>query len=174
MNWPKVILLALLNCSLGKSIDIFTWCPRACLPKRNWEPVVPGGSSSYGLTYIFRTTYQTSLFWPITLFQIRVGDESGVPALAKLCTVFLVANWTPQMPQASLGYSIEAWITQSSSLIQILKSLRTQSPSDWLTLPMMIALGIYTLSGFALASFQLAWAPPTESPSQVMSFTSRS
>jgi hypothetical protein len=136
--------------------------------------VVPGGSSSYGLTYIFRTTYRTSLFWPLTLFQIRVGDESGVPASAKFCTVFLVASWIPQTPQAGLGYSTEAWTTQSSSLIQILKSLRTQSPSDWLTLLMMIALGIYTLSWFTLISFQLAWAPPTESSSQVMSFTRRS
>jgi hypothetical protein len=62
------------------------------LTQKNLELVVPGGSSSYELTYIFRTTYQTFLFWPITLFQIRVGDESSVPASAKLCTVFLVAS----------------------------------------------------------------------------------
>jgi hypothetical protein len=126
MNWPKVVLLALVNCSLGKSIDIFTWCLWAYLPKRNSEPVVPSGSFSYGLTYIFRTTYQTSLFWPITPFQIRVGGESGVPASARLCIVFLVASWTPQMPQAGLGYSIEVWTILSFFLIPILKSSRTQ------------------------------------------------
>jgi hypothetical protein len=40
----------------------------------------------------FRTTYQSSMFWPITPFQIRVGNKSGVPASAELCTVFLVAS----------------------------------------------------------------------------------
>jgi hypothetical protein len=62
------------------------------LTQKNLGPVVPGGSSSYGLTYIFRTSSQTSLFWPITPFQIRVGGKSGVPVSAKLCTVFLVAS----------------------------------------------------------------------------------
>jgi hypothetical protein len=62
------------------------------LSQKNLELVVPGGSFSYGLTYIFRTTYQTSLFWPIIPSQIRVGDASNVPASAKLCRVFLVAS----------------------------------------------------------------------------------
>jgi hypothetical protein len=49
-----------------------------------------------------------------------------------------------------------------------------RSPSDWLILPMMTALGIYILSWSALASFQSAWAPPTGSSSQDMNSISRS
>jgi hypothetical protein len=45
-----------------------------------------------------------------------------------------------------LGFSIEVWTTLSSFPILILKFSRTQSPLDWLILPMMIALGIYILS----------------------------
>jgi hypothetical protein len=62
------------------------------LTRRNSGPLVSGGSSSYGLTYTFRTSYQTSLFWPIIPFQIKVGGESGVPVSARLCTVFLAAS----------------------------------------------------------------------------------
>jgi hypothetical protein len=51
-----------------------------------------GGSFSCGLTYIFRVISQTSLFWPIIPFQIKLGDASDVLATARPCTVFLAAN----------------------------------------------------------------------------------
>jgi hypothetical protein len=54
------------------------------------------------------------------------------------------------------------------------KTLKIWLPSDWITLSMMTALGICILSWSVLASFQSAWAPPTESSSLVMSLTSRS
>jgi hypothetical protein len=62
------------------------------LIQKKLRTMVLGGLSSYGLTYIFRTLYQTSLFWPITPFQIRVRGESGVPVSVRLCTVFLAAS----------------------------------------------------------------------------------
>jgi hypothetical protein len=51
-----------------------------------------GGSFSYGLTYIFKVTSQTFLFWPITPFQIKLGNALDVPAMASPCIVFLAAN----------------------------------------------------------------------------------
>jgi hypothetical protein len=62
------------------------------LTQKKIGPVVPGGLSNCGLTYTFRTSSQTSLFWPITLSQIRVGGGSDVPASARLYVAFLVAS----------------------------------------------------------------------------------
>jgi hypothetical protein len=45
--------------------------------------VALGASFSYGLTYIFRVTSQTSLFWPITPFEIKLGNASDVLAMAR-------------------------------------------------------------------------------------------
>jgi hypothetical protein len=74
---------------LGEVYRYLHWMSSSLLSQKKLRT---GGSFSYGLTCIFRTTYQTSLFWPITPSQIRVGDALDVPALAKLCTIFPVAS----------------------------------------------------------------------------------
>jgi hypothetical protein len=59
------------------------------------------------VTYIFRVTSQTSMFWPITPFQIKLGNASNVPALARPCIVFLAANYASKMHQAGSKSSTE-------------------------------------------------------------------
>jgi hypothetical protein len=79
---------------LGKLFlgEVYTYLHLMSLSLLSQKKLRTGGSFSYGPTCIFRTTYQTSLFWPITPSPIRVGDALDVPALAKLCTVFPVAS----------------------------------------------------------------------------------
>jgi hypothetical protein len=62
------------------------------LSQKKLKTGVLGGSFSCGLTYIFRVISQTSLFWSIIPFQIKLGDASDVLAMVRPCTVFLTAN----------------------------------------------------------------------------------
>jgi hypothetical protein len=62
------------------------------LSQKKLKTGVLGGSFSCGFTYIFRVISQTSLFWSIIPFQIKLGDASDVLAMARPCTVFLTAN----------------------------------------------------------------------------------
>jgi hypothetical protein len=172
MSWPKVILLALVNYSLEKFTDTFIWCPWAFFPRKNLGLVVPGGSSNCGLTFTFKISSRTSPLWPTILFRTKVGGKSDALVSARPCTVSLAASWILQMPHNGLEFFTRVWTTQSSSPMLSLKSLRAQPHSDWLTSPMMSTPGACTLSWFAFASFQSAWALLTKSSNQDTSFTS--
>jgi hypothetical protein len=62
------------------------------LSEKNLGLVVPGGSSSCGLTFTFKISSRTSPFWPTILFRTKVGGRSDAPALARPCTVSLAAS----------------------------------------------------------------------------------
>jgi hypothetical protein len=83
-------------------LEHFIFCGPSLAPTKNYlslayelakgATIGLGGSFSCGLTNVFRVISQTSLFWPIIPFQIKLGDTSDVLATARPCTVFLAAN----------------------------------------------------------------------------------
>jgi hypothetical protein len=90
----KGATIGLIKLFLGEVYMYLHLMSSSLLSQKKLKPVVLGGSLSCGLIYIFRVISQTSLFWPIFPFQIKLRDASDVLAMARPCTVFMEANKT--------------------------------------------------------------------------------
>jgi hypothetical protein len=83
-------------------LEHFIFCGPSLAPTKNYlslayelaqgATIGLDGSFSCGLTYISRVTSQTSLFWPITPFRIKLGHASDVLATTRPYIVSLAAN----------------------------------------------------------------------------------